>query len=89
MLNSKQIKDQILAKADDDMDFRSRLVAEPRKAVAEVTSMELPSDLEIVVLEDTMSSVNLVLPTFQRLSSDDLEAVSGAVTMPTLSKQNW
>ena len=89
MLNSQQIKDQILSKADDDLEFRSRLVAEPRKAVAEVTSLDLPPDLEIVVLEDTTSSVNLVLPTFQRLSADDLEAVSGAVTVPTLSKQNW
>ena len=73
---------QLIAKAWSDEEFKARLMANPKDAMAEV-GMDVPEGLEIEVVESTQEKVYLIIPPKLdgELSDDDLDKVSGgAVT---------
>lgn len=71
---------QIVAKAWDDASFKQRLLSEP-KMVFQENGINIPDELEIRVLENTVDSVYFILPIkpSEELSDEQLETVTGGV----------
>jgi hypothetical protein len=76
---------QVIAKALADEDLKSQLLANPA-AVLKAEGIDVPSGVEIKVLENTEKVFHLVLPTKpieftdEELSEDDLVQVAGGLT---------
>jgi broad-specificity NMP kinase len=72
------LEDRLVARAWADEEFRERLKADPRTAVAEETGITLPEAIEVEVLEETPEKGYLVIPLSRVAVSDEqLEAASG------------
>jgi hypothetical protein len=73
----------LLARSATDWEFRSRLVADPRAAVAEFTGRAVSETFNVVFVENTVDAT-IVLPDpvdpAAELSEADLEAVAGGAT---------
>ncbi len=70
----------ITARADKDPEFLDWLRQDPRAALSNLTGIDIPDFVEIVVHQDSVSRVHVVLPAdlaTQELSEADLEAVAG------------
>ena len=57
-----ELEGRIVARAQSDSEFRARLLASPREAVADELGFELPDRLEIVVIEERPDRLAIVLP---------------------------
>ena len=75
-MTQAELQDKIVAKAQADPEFRSRLVADPKAAIEEVTGSELPEAIRIEVHEDSATSLHLVLPPSGELTDEELASVS-------------
>ena len=78
MTTATELKARILSRADEDSDFRARLIAAPNVAIADEIGMSLPGGFEVAVHEDSATTVHLVLPPSPALTDAELEMVSGA-----------
>ncbi len=81
---------QLLTRSATDATFRTKLLTEPRAAIAEFNGLdvaELPPSFNVVFVENT-ASATVVLPDFidasAELNESELEAVAGGIT-PTTS----
>jgi hypothetical protein len=64
------------ARADEKL--RERLKADPRAAMAEETSINVPESIEIEVLEETPEKAYLVIPANRvAISEEQLDVASG------------
>ena len=77
MTTATEVRARILSRADEDGDFRARLVADPKAAVADEIGMTVPEGFNVVVHEDSASTAHLVLPPSPELTEADLELVAG------------
>jgi hypothetical protein len=57
-----ELEGRIVARARSDSEFRARLLASPREALAEELGFELPDRLEVVVVEERPDRLAIVLP---------------------------
>ena len=73
------MKDRILSRADEDGDFRARLIADPSAAISAETGATIPDGFDVVVHEDSATTAHLVLPPSPRLTEAEMEKVSGGV----------
>ena len=69
---------QAIKKAEEDADFRGRLLAEPKAALSEI-GVSVRDDTELVVVENTAKRVHLVLPAvgtdLSELSEEEMSTV--------------
>ena len=72
-----EIRRQLIDKAEDDIAFRGRLLAEPRAVVEEEFGIEVPEFVELRVHEDSRSAMHLVLPPEPKLHMQELRTASG------------
>ncbi len=79
----------LLTRSATDAGFRTKLLTEPRSAIAEFNGIavaDLPPSFDVVFLENK-ADATIVLPDYidaaAELSADELEAVAGGVT-PTV-----
>ena len=79
MTTATEMKTQILSKAAEDDDFRARLIADPKAAIASETGQAIPDGFDIVIHEDGASTAHLVLPPSPRLTEAEMEKVAGGV----------
>ncbi|MEH2070408.1 MAG: NHLP leader peptide family RiPP precursor [Nostoc sp.] len=79
-----EIEVQLLARAAQDCDFRTRLIADPKTVMAE-KGLNFPTDIQVSVLQETANHYYLVLPALdfselevnRELSDAELELVAG------------
>ncbi|MDO9104399.1 MAG: NHLP leader peptide family RiPP precursor [Methylovulum sp.] len=82
-MNEEQMQQysQIVAKCWADAEFKAKLMAEPKATLA-AEGIAVPDGVELRVLENTATTINLVLPpppAEGELSDEDLGAVTGGV----------
>ena len=77
MTTATELKTQILSKADEDGDFRARLIADPRATIASEVGTSIPDGFDVVVHEDSATTAHLVLPPSPELTEVELAQVSG------------
>ena len=77
MATATELKDQILTKAEEDGDFRARLIADPKAAIASEVGTAIPDGFDVVVHEDSATTAHLVLPLSPRLTEAELATAAG------------
>ena len=77
MTTATELKDRILTKAEEDSDFRARLIANPRMAISAEIGSSIPDGFEVAVHEDSATTAHLVLPPSPALTEAELEMLSG------------
>ena len=77
MTTATELKAKVLNKAADDSDFRARLIADPKAAIASEVGTTIPDGFEVVVHEDSATTAHLVLPASGSLTEAELETVAG------------
>ena len=77
MTTATELKSRILSKADEDNDFRARLIADPKAAISAETGQTIPDGFDVVVHEDSATTAHLVLPPSPALTEAELETVAG------------
>ena len=59
--------EKLVAKTEEDTDFRSQLITDPKSALKKAFDVEVPDDFNVVVHEDDHRTAHLVLPAFGRI----------------------
>ena len=77
MKAATELRARILSRADEDGDFRARLVADPKAAVAAEIGMTIPEGFDVVVHEDSATTAHLVLPPSPELTEAELAMAAG------------
>ena len=77
METQQSLTEKLIAKAQEDMDIRGRLVANPNLALKEAFDIEIPEDFDIVVHEDDVRIAHLVLPASSELDDAQLQQAAG------------
>ncbi len=77
MTTATEVKDRILSKAEEDGDFRARLIADPKAAISAEIGAAIPDGFDVAVHEDSATTAHLVLPPSPALTDAELEAVAG------------
>lgn len=73
----KELKEQIIKKAQSDKDFKEVLVNDPKEAIRRL-GVQLPAEIEVKVVEESPEVVYLVLPVEPGgLTDDQLGDVAG------------
>ena len=80
MTTATELKDRILSRAEQDNDFRARLIADPRAAIASEVGTTIPDGFDVVVHEDSATTAHLVLPPSPKLTEAELVLASGGTT---------
>ena len=79
--------DFLRSRAEEDSDFRERLLAAPKATVEREFGVTFPEDLEIYVHEETTTVTHLVLPPRDSLSETERqEAKAGATSLEFLRR---
>jgi len=77
MTTATELKARILRKAEDDGEFRARLIADPKAAISSEIGVAVPDGFDVAVHEDSATTAHLVLPPSPQLSEAELAQVSG------------
>ncbi len=77
-MTASELRDQLIAKAGENDEFRARLLAEPKATLREDYGLDLPKNLNLCVHEDDATTTHLVLPRSKKLTEAELQAASGA-----------
>ena len=78
----EKFEENIISNARKNVDYRKRLLDDPRALVESQIGQPLPSNMKVSVLQETPNHVYIVLPYDQpqsgsELSDADLESVAG------------
>ena len=68
---------KLIAKMDEDTDFRGLLLANPRSALKEAFDIEIPDDFNVEIHEDDTRTAHLVLPAATELTDTQLQHAAG------------
>ena len=79
METQQSMMEKLIAKAQEDADFRGRLVANPNAALKEAFDIEVPGDFNVVVYEDDARTAHLVLPASPELDDVQLQRAAGGI----------
>ena len=79
METQQSIMKKLIAKAQEDSDFRGQLAADPSSALKEAFDIEVPEGFNVVVHEDDARTAHLVLPASAELTDTQLEQAAGGV----------
>ena len=76
--SAQEVHSHIIAKANEDAEFRSALLADPKAAIGKEFDVHLPDSCEISVHESKGTTLHLALPpTMGDLSEEELEELVG------------
>ena len=77
MTTATELKTRILSRAEEDGDFRARLIADPKAAISAETGTVVPDGFDIVIHEDSATAAHLVLPPSPQLTEAEMASVAG------------
>ena len=77
MKTASEMRAQILSRADEDGDFRARLIADPKAAISSEVGTTLPDGFNVEVHEDSATTAHLVLPPPPELTEAELAMAAG------------
>ena len=80
--------EKLIAKAQQDTDFRRQLMADPNSALKEAFNIEVPDDFNVVIHEEDAHTAHLVLPTSAELTDVQLQQAAGG-EIPCLDPGFW
>ena len=70
---------KLLAKTEEDPEFRHQMVADPKSALKEAFDIDIPADFNLVIHEDDARTAHLVIPASAELTDTRLQnAIDGA-----------
>ena len=75
----REMRESLIGKASEDLEFRARLTTDPRAAIHEALGVEIPERFNVQVHEETADTTHLVLPPPARLDEAELIRASGGV----------
>ena len=80
-LTEGQLREFIGVRAQKDAAFRTSLKSDAKSAVEGVLGSSLPANVSVRIIEDSDSTINIVIPTAagDELSEDELESVAGGI----------
>ena len=78
METQESLMQKLIAKMQEDTDFRSRLIANPSSALKQAFDIDVPEDFNIVIHEDDAHTAHLVLPATPELTELQLQQATGA-----------
>lgn len=81
----QSIEQEVRVKSLKDAGFRQRLLANPKSAIEAELGLNIPENLEIKVLEESVNLLVLTIPpalpeTANDISEEQLEAIAGGAT---------
>lgn len=78
-MRAAEILEQLLSRAGEDPDFRTRLLSEPEATLKQEYGFAVPDGMKLKVIEDSRTTSHLVLPPNPQLSLDEMRTVSGGI----------
>ena len=81
MKTATELKTQLLTKAAEDGDFRTRLLADPNATISSETGVTIPEGFHVAVHEDSRTTAHLVLPPSPALTEADLAMAAGGLSV--------
>ena len=69
--------EKLVAKAESDTDFRTRLLDNPRSALKEALGIDIPDNFNVVIHEEDARTSHLVLPASTELTDAQLQRAAG------------
>jgi hypothetical protein len=90
----QQALEKILTRASADAEFRTGLLADPRRAIYDALGVRIPQTFRVKFVEkDSDIDALIVLPDLQRpdgeLSERDLDVVAGGADSVALASDPW
>ena len=80
MTTATEMRDRILSKASEDVEFRALLLVDPKAAISTELGTTIPDGFEVAVHEDSAVTAHLVLPPSPQLTEAELANVAGGTT---------
>ena len=77
MKTAQEMEKIVIDKANEDADFRARLLSNPTEAIQQAVGVTVPEGFTIKVHEEDSRTAHLVLPPTGKLSAAELSAVAG------------
>lgn len=81
--------EKLVAKTEEDTDFRSQLITDPKSALKKAFDVEVPDDFNVVVHEDDRRTAHLVLPASAELSDTQLQQAAGGLICMGTELEGW
>ena len=81
--------EKLVGKAEEDTDFRTQLLADPRSALKEAFDIEVPDDFNVEVHEEDARTAHLVLPASTELTDAQLEQAAGGIFCGNINAPKW
>lgn len=78
---------KLITKAQEDPKFRQSLLDNPRLALKEGMDIDVPSDFNLFVHEESSHTAHLVLPASAELADEQLQQAAGGIAM--ICPGNW
>ena len=77
METKDSMQEKLIARTEEDSEFRARLLTDPNAALKEAFDIEVPRDFNVEVHEDDARTAHLVLPSSAELTDTQLEKAAG------------
>ena len=72
-----EMRAHIMARAAEDIEFRAKLLADPKPVISAELGVPIPEHFTIQVHEDSAVAAHVVLPLSDQLTDEDLAQVAG------------
>jgi hypothetical protein len=72
------LRREIIARSFEDAAFREQLLKDPKNAIEKAFNIQLPADVKFRVLEDTETTMHLVLPVHsEEIVDEEATSIAG------------
>ena len=89
MESRESMLQKLVAKSEEDKDFRARLLTDPRSVLKEALGIEIEGDFNIVIHEEDARTAHLVLPASSELTDKQLEQAAGGASHTHVAGGAW